>query len=253
MRSSPALAALACAATLSACTPSVPTGPATAPAATSTAPAQSAPAAATASPPAIVEPTTTNTLPPPPEPTGPAPSTAGRLTAAALPVPAGWRSVALPGGDEEGYLGNGTWVHARDPRYAAQAVASVGCADVTRDDYRDPVAALEGSYRRGEEIGVGLVLEFADAAAAASYFTLYRAQIEACEEPGQVVETEVLATPTAPDGGQGLVDRRTDSGAAWTEVVEQNGPRLTLIILGDADARITAGAAQDVLDQIRPV
>ena len=253
MRSSPALAALACVAALGACTPSAPTGPAPSPAATSTAPAPSASPVATTSPPEIVEPTTTNTLPPPPEPTGPAPSTAGRLTAAALPVPQGWRTVALPGGDEEGYLGNGTWVHARDPRYAAQAVVSVGCADVTRDDYRDPVAALEGSYRRGEEIGVGLVLEFADAGAAADYFNVYRAQVEACEEPDQAVETEVLATPTAPDGGQGLVDRRTDSGAAWTEVVEQNGPRLTLVILGDPDARITTGSAQAVLDQIRPV
>ena len=51
----------------------------------------------------------------------------------------------LDGGDEEGFLGNGTWVHARDPRYAAQDVIAVGCAAVTRDDYADPTR-LEGNY-----------------------------------------------------------------------------------------------------------
>ena len=61
------------------------------------------------------EPTTTNTLPPPPPPSGPAPSTAGSLSARSLPVPAGWQTAVLDGGDEEGLQGNGTWVHARDP------------------------------------------------------------------------------------------------------------------------------------------
>ena len=77
----------------------------------------------------------------------------------------------LPGGDEEGYLGNGGWVHARDPRYAAEAAVTIGCADVTRDDYPDPTAALEGNLRRGSATGVGLVLEFADEAAASRYWS----------------------------------------------------------------------------------
>jgi hypothetical protein len=48
--------------------------------------------------------------PPPP----PAPSTAGSLSDESLPIPAGWQTAVLEGGDEEGFHGNGTWVHARD-------------------------------------------------------------------------------------------------------------------------------------------
>ena len=54
-------------------------------------------------------------LPPPPPPSGPAPSTAGGLSDRSLPIPSGWRTAVLDGGDEEGFRGNGTWVHARDP------------------------------------------------------------------------------------------------------------------------------------------
>lgn len=54
---------------------------------------------------ALKEPATTNTLPPPPPPTRPAPSTADGLSARSLPVPAGWRTAALPGSDEEGFQG----------------------------------------------------------------------------------------------------------------------------------------------------
>lgn len=202
--------------------------------------------------PAIVEPTTTNTLPPPPAPTAPAPSTAGRLSAAALPVPAGWRTVALPGGEEEGYRGNGTWVHARDPRYAALDVITIGCADVTRDDYTDPHAALEGTYRQGAEDGIGLVLDFTDPAAAQGYFTRYLTQVKACTKPGADPRTSVLAEPVAADGGRGLADRRTYSDGGWTEMAELNGARLTLIILSDPQRKISASRAQAVLNQIRP-
>jgi len=90
----------------------------------------------------MAEPTREATLPEPPPPSRPAPSTAGRLTAADLPVPAGWRTVARKGGVEEGFQGNGTWVHARDPRYAALEVVSLGCADISRAGFPDPVSAL---------------------------------------------------------------------------------------------------------------
>ena len=140
----------------------------------------------------------------PPPPTGPAPSTAGELTAAALPVPKGWKTVALDGGEEEGFEGNGTWVHERDPRYAAADVIGVGCAPVTRDDYTDPVAALEGNYEgKGGRPGVGLAMQFADAEAATRYFTLYRNQVQACTTSDGSVRTELVA------GVDGLADHRT--------------------------------------------
>ena len=189
-----------------------------------------------------VEPTTTNTLPPPPAPSAPAPSTAGELDAAELPVPPGWRTVALEGGDEEGFRGNGTWVHARDPRYAAQDVITIGCADVTRDDYPDPVAALEGNYSgRSGAPGVGLVLQFADADAAGRYWSRYRAQVRACEELDEPVRTDVLLD------ADGLVDRRRYPDGDWTEVSRQAGARITLVILNDEGRRLSLAHARRLL------
>ncbi len=194
--------------------------------------------------PSFAEPTTTNTLPPPPPPSEPAPSTAGELSAGSLPVPRGWRTAVLDGGEEEGFLGNGTWVHARDPRYAAQDVITLGCSPVTRDDYADPVAALEGNYRNSSGApGVGLALQFADEQAADNYFELYRRQVTACStgEPVRItIETDV----------GGLVDRRTYPDSEWTEIAERNGRRITLIILSDPGHNLSKAAAQRILDQI---
>jgi hypothetical protein len=191
------------------------------------------------------EPTSTNTLPPPPPPTGPAPSSAAGLTAASLPVPAGWRTVALAGSEEEGFEGNGTWVHARDPRYAAYDVVGVGCRPVTRDDYTDPVAALEGNYEsRAGAPGIGLVLEFGDVADANRFFELYRQQVRACIGAAGSVRTTIVSET------DGLVDRRTYPDSEWTEITRQSGSRITLIILTDPGHRISRAAAQAILDQI---
>jgi hypothetical protein len=191
------------------------------------------------------EPTTTNTLPPPPAPTGPAASTAGELTARVLPVPRGWRTVVLDGGTEEGFEGNGTWVHERDPRYAARDVIGVGCAPVTRDDYTDPVAALEGNYEgRNRRPGVGLAMQFHDAGAAEHYFTLYRRQVAACTTRDRPVRTTLIA------GVDGLADHRRYDDGEWTEVGRQSGNRVVLVILADPGFTIDRAAAQAILDQI---
>jgi hypothetical protein len=196
--------------------------------------------------PTIVEPTTTNTLPPPAEPTKPAPTRAGPLTAASLPIPRGWRTVVRAGGPEEGYKGNGTWVHGRDPRYAALDVISIGCAAVTRDDYRDPIHALEGTYRNADGgAGVGLVLQFSGPDAASSFFDLYRGQVAACENIDDPVRTTIVPSHA------GLIDRRRYPDGDWTEVAKINGERLTMIILSDPRHEISTGAAEQLLAQIR--
>lgn len=193
----------------------------------------------------IPEPTTTNTLPPPPAATAAAPSTAGRLTADSLPVPEGWKTIARPGGDEEGFRGNGTWVHARDPRYAAQAAITVGCRDITRDDYTDPTAALEGNYEDAEgEPGVALLLDFADASDAVRWFDLYQLQVQACSKVDEPVRTTIVPTET------GLADRRRYPDGTWLEVVKQSGSTVTLIILSDPGQRITAVGASRLLAKI---
>jgi hypothetical protein len=220
-----------------ACRPAAPSLPSGTPPQTTEPPATS---------PGLAEPTTTNTLPPPPPPTGPAPSTAGSLSAGSLPIPDGWRTAVLEGGDEEGFRGNGTWVHARDPRYAAQDVIAVGCAAVTRDDYTDPTAALEGNYPNNSgDPGIGLVLEFADEQAAIKYFGLYRGQVEACTGKQRPVRTAIVPSVN------GLVDRRTYPDSKWTEIVERNARRITLIILSDPGHAISKADAERILVQIQ--
>jgi len=171
---------------------------------------------------------------------------AGKLTADALPVPAGWQTVALEGGDEDGFEGNGTWVHARDPRYAAQDVIGVGCAPVTRDDYADPVAALEGNYAaKGGAPGIGLALQFRDAAAARRYFELYRKQVQACSGRSGPVRTTMIS------GVDGLADHRRYDDGEWTEVGRQTADRVVLVILSDPDRKIDRAAANAIANQIR--
>lgn len=232
-----------------------PTGPTPpAPSVGASAPSSSAAsttsAAATPSPttsPSISEPTTTNTLPAPPEPTKAAASTAGNLGASALPVPAGWHTVVEKGDQEEGYRGNGTWVHARDPRYAATDTITIGCAEVTRDNFTDPTRALEGSYENGSgQPGVGLAMQFGTAAAASHYLDLYRSQVSACTDPDGPMTATVLASPL------GLIDHRTyPGGDDWTEVVKLDGRRVTLIALTDPGHTIVRSRAEAILRSIR--
>jgi len=232
--------------------PTAPSAGATAPAPTSPVPSSPTSSASTPTAAATVvpEPTTTNTLPPPPPATAPAPSTAGRLTASSLPVPKGWKTVARPGGDEEGYRGNGTWVHARDPRYAARDTITIGCREITRDDYTDPTAALEGSYENADGApGVGLLLGFADTAAATRWFDLYRAQVEACTTVDDPVRTTIVRTDAVP-AETGLADRRRYPDGRWLEVAGRSGTAVTLVILSDPDGRMTDQAAQELLTQI---
>jgi hypothetical protein len=193
----------------------------------------------------VAEPTTTNTLPPPPRPSKPAPKTAGALSKSSLPVPSGWRTVVRKGGSEEGYEGNGTWVHARDPRYAAQDVITLGCAAVTRDDYPDPTAALEGTYAKAKgESGIGLVLQFATPQRAAAFFSVYRKQVKACTGDDAPVQAKIVGSAL------GLIDHRSYPDGDWTEVGRLVGSRLTLIILSDPGHKITRGESEALLRQV---
>ncbi|MCW2804336.1 MAG: hypothetical protein JWN06_2553 [Propionibacteriaceae bacterium] len=190
----------------------------------------------------MAEPTSTNTLPPPPRPSRPAPSTAGRLTSKSLPVPAGWHPVTRKGGAEEGYQGNGTWVHQRDPRYAARDAITIGCADVSRDDYSDPVAALEGTYESpAGDPGIGLVLQFGTTDAAKGYYARYVQQVSACTSEDGPVVAEVIPSD------QGLIDRRSYPDGDWTEVAALRRSRVTLVILTDPGHKISTAAAERLL------
>jgi hypothetical protein len=194
--------------------------------------------------PTTMSPAAGRTQTPTAAPTKAAPSTAGGLDATSLPVPSGWKTIARAGGEEEGYLGNGTWVHQSDPRYAAFDVITIGCAAVTRDDYTDPTAALEGTYERKGEPGIGLVLEFATPPQAAAYFDLYQRQVTACQDEDAPVQITRVDSPT------GLIDRRAYPDGDWTEVGNVSDRRVTLIILSDPGMRISARDARTLLTQI---
>ncbi|SDS73570.1 hypothetical protein [Microlunatus soli] len=214
-------------------------------------PTQSASPSRRASPGSTVapEPTTSNTLPAPPEPTAPAPKSAGPLTKKDLPRPAGWQPVARPGGAEEGYRGNGTWVQGRDPRYAAQDTITIGCAPVTRDDYPDPISALQATYgKKGATStpGIGLAMQFGSTADAKAYYGRYLDQVRACDKP----DGPMLATVI--DSDLGLIDqRRYADGTEWTEMAGQRGKRVTLVILTDPGHTIDRSAAESVLRQLK--
>lgn len=194
-------------------------------------------------------PTTKKALPPPPVPTAPAPTTAGPLTQRDMPRPAGWQPVVGKGGVEQGYRGNGTWVQGRDPRYAAQDSITIGCAPISRNDYPDPIAALQATYgKRGRPAtpGIGLLLQFGSAADASDYYSAYVRQVRACDRPtGPMVATVVGSR-------LGLIDHRSyPDGSAWTEMVGVHGRRVTQVILTDPGRKIGRAQADAILRQFR--
>jgi hypothetical protein len=163
-------------------------------------------------------------------------------------VPTGWRTVARKGSSEEGYQGNGTWVHARDPRYAAHDVVTLGCTEVTRDDYPDPVAALEGTYKTKKGgAGVGLVLQFSNQQRARTFFEVYLKQIRACNQPNGPVLIKVIPSSA------GLIDQRTDPVDPtndWTEVGLMKDQRVTLVVLTDQGHKRSRTQSERLLSQI---
>lgn len=204
------------------------------PASPSAPPPHSAPAAsATPNEEATVGPVPTESaapapLEPPPAPTAPAPSTAGGLSEADVPVIDGWQPTAKPGSPEEGYLGNGTWVHATSAAHSGRAAIALGCAEL--GPYPDPVAALEGTLSdEAGRAGIGLTLEFASPTDAGAYFGEWRRQAEACA--GTMTEP-LQATATTWLGRRHLE-------TTWSEAVSVHGRTVRLLIVDDPDADLT--------------
>ncbi|CAL8971574.1 hypothetical protein TESS_TESS_02452 [Tessaracoccus sp. O5.2] len=205
-----------------------PSGPASATATRTTAPATSPPAATLSPSPApSAGPASESPAAPPdapPVPTAPAPSTAGGLTESDIAVPDGWSPTARPGSPDDGFLGNGTWVHATSPAHSAFAAISLGCTDLRA--YPQPAAALEGTLTNADgAAGVGLVLEFADAAEAQAYFAEWVRQAEACL--GTVTQRLALTADT-------WVGRR-NLDTVWSETVGVRGASVSLLIVDDPD------------------
>ncbi|TAK70308.1 MAG: hypothetical protein EPO13_05040 [Actinomycetota bacterium] len=241
MRRRPAAPLIAAVALVSACS-GAPAGtpPSLEPAATAVAGSTAAPPPQ--SPSAPVPPPQSESAAEPPGPT-PAPSTAGSLTQASLPSPAalgpGWAYRVDPGGAEEGYGGNGTPALAREPAEVVTGLQPLGCR--TRR-LPAPQHALEVSYRQAarQAQGVGLLLSFADAAAADAFRAAYTGLLRDCST-GREPLVRVLR-----DTAAAFVSRRTDPLAdagdrEWTEVVRSRDATVLLV-----SANTSRGAVLDV-------
>ncbi|GAA1396209.1 hypothetical protein GCM10009599_23460 [Luteococcus peritonei] len=150
------------------------------------------------------------------------------------------------GSIEEGFLGNGTPAHARDPRYAAYEIMSVGCAEVKRDSWTDPTHALEVSLAKGPAKGMAEAMVFADAQQARTWFTQWTAQLKACEGSSNPKTT---ASSTTADSWIGR--RSYGSADGWAEVGAVMDNTVRLYLLADPDGAITTQQQQALLAQVR--
>jgi hypothetical protein len=158
---------------------------------------------------------------------------AGPLTARAMPpareLGPEWRRYADPGGAEARWLGNGTFVHARQSFDAARGVLPLGCAYPLRTALPKPRFALQGSYRsRAGAPAQAVVLQFGSPRAATSYFGGLERRLVTCPSPDGATGVAVrprLVTSTSYAG------QRTYSGhETWTEADTLSGARVTVLL-----------------------
>jgi hypothetical protein len=166
----------------------------------------------------------------------------------ALDLGAGWKPFTDPGDAEEGYLGSGSWVRARDVTDVVAGIVPLGCLELTSPPHLPvPAHALEATYRgRGGAPAVALVLDYPSPVGAAAMVAGVGRIARSCPAP---------ASPVADDGPLTVVvrakridtatvlDRRREYGVgasewAWSEAVVRRGARVGLVILAsDPDAK----------------
>ena len=180
-------------------------------------------------------------------------TSSGSLRRASLPRPsvlgAGWRARVDPGGTEAGYTGNGTPTVARDPQDTIAALRPIGCAEesVYAEPLPVPRHALEVDYRHRATgaNGVGLALEFADAAKATSFFDVYTRSLALCRSgrSGAVATTRVSVQ--ASPGEEALATLTVDpiERTTWRELVERSGRVVRLLAVEGTRAPVRAWSA----------
>lgn len=154
----------------------------------------------------------------------------GRLSRRDFPRPrelgAGWSYVVDPGDTEEGYLGNGTPVLARDPGEIVQTAVPFGCARGTA--MPRPAHALEVDYAAAGTKVIAIRSQFADPATARSFFTGRRSNLLAC-----VGVDGGAVGPYVSDlrryGAGALVNGRTQRSDPWTELAVLDGDAVVLV------------------------
>lgn len=173
-------------------------------------------------------------------PSAPA-ETAGDLDSADVPSPpdlgAGWTRHVDPGDAEDGVIGNGSWVRAREPKEVAQGVLPLGCQR-PMPTLPTPEHALEATYRGpGGAPAVALVMTFAGQSGARAFLGGVARLGRACPAPGDPVRPDdplvTVVTQTRADGTT-VLDRRREHGVGagpwvWSEAVVRRGEHVGLL------------------------
>ncbi|MGO1384276.1 MAG: M15 family metallopeptidase [Arachnia sp.] len=155
------------------------------------------------------------------DPRAASPVTAGELDTSSLARPQGWDEAVLDGSVDDGFTGNGTWLHAVDAATKGTDVLAVGCAPTTTDA-PVPVAALEGNLVADGRPGVSIAMQFASDGEAADYFAAWKSQKMACTG----------ASVTELGGSEGTWLGQWDvDGSVWSEVAGQRGDTVKLTLL----------------------
>ncbi len=149
------------------------------------------------------------------------PTTSGDLDDSSLARPEGWGEAVLEGSPDDGFTGNGTWLHAVDPARKGTDVLAIGCA-ATTTDAPEPIAALEGNLSSEGRPAVSVAMQFASEGEAQTYFAAWEAQMRAC------AATSVTELGASDDTwlGHWEVD-----GSLWSESAGQRGDTVKLTLL----------------------
>lgn len=180
------------------------------------------------------------------------PATSGPLDRSVMPDPqslgAGWARYADPGGPEQGFTGNATFVRARDTAEVGSAVLPLGCAQTPNVTLPRVAAAVEGSYRsRAGNIARLVVMQFATRAAAADYFAALGSALSTCRTADGPTGMSVHVTAT--HATYRTADRFLADGSTWaeTDVVRGNRVAVLLTDTGLADQqRLTTALTQQL-------
>lgn len=179
----------------------------------------------------------------PPLPPRPA-TTSGRLTMANLPpasrIGPGFQSYAEPDNPEEGIVSNGSAVHVRDPRLAADGIVPLGCPGLEAlPRLPVPTHALEETYRTPQGLAaVALTLEYGSVSQAARLVDGLGVMLAACTPPtstAQLSTPRLVAEVRRPDAVS-VFDTRREVGpdaasTQWDETVVRVGKRVSLVIV----------------------
>lgn len=168
-----------------------------------------------------------------PEPNAPAARSAGPLSATQLPAAedlgAGWRRYADPGGPESGWIGNGTFVHARDGHDAGRGVLPLGCAHRPSATLPMPSYALQGTYHSPTgRPAQAVVMQFRSTATASTYFAGLEQTLRGCGHPDG--PTGVAVTPRQATATTFVGVRRYGGDGEWSEVDVRSGARVVVLL-----------------------